>query len=41
MEIEIETQLAGKVSRILVGTGQDVQAGQCLIWLEQKGEKDD
>lgn len=35
MEIEILAQDAGKISKVLVGTGQDVQAGQCLVWLEQ------
>ena len=35
MEIEIQAQEAGVISKVLVGTGQEVQAGQCLIWLEQ------
>lgn len=35
MEIEIQAQQSGVISKVLVGTGQEVQAGQCLIWLEQ------
>jgi urea carboxylase len=36
MEIGIQAQDAGKIRKIWVGKGQDVQAGQCLIWLEQE-----
>lgn len=36
MEISIQAPESGIVKKVLVGTGQDVQAGQCLIWLEQK-----
>lgn len=35
MEISIPAQEAGKVKKMCVSTGQDVQAGQCLVWLEQ------
>jgi urea carboxylase len=38
MEIEIQASHAGTVNRILVGTGQDVQAGQCLVWLADDTE---
>lgn len=36
MEIAIHAQEAGVIKKIWVHTGQDVQAGQCLIWLEQE-----
>ena len=41
MEIEIHAQQAGKITKVLVGEGHDVQAGQCLIWLEQQKEAND
>lgn len=36
MEINVQAQEAGRVSKVWVSTGQDVQAGQCLIWLDKK-----
>ena len=36
MEIAIQAQEAGKIRKIWVDKGHDVQAGQCLIWLEQE-----
>lgn len=41
MEIAIHAQYPGKISRVLVSTGNDVHAGQCLIWLEQEDEAND
>ena len=38
MEIAVYAQEAGTIKKILVGTGQDVQAGQSLIWLEQENQ---
>jgi urea carboxylase len=36
MEIAIQAQEAGQVEKIWVRTGQDVQAGQCLVWFRQE-----
>lgn len=36
MEISIQAQDAGKIEKLWVRTGQDVQAGQCLLWLEKE-----
>lgn len=36
MEISVQAQEAGRVERLWVRTGQDVQAGQCLTWLEKE-----
>lgn len=33
MEISVQAEQAGKVSKLFVSTGQEVQAGQCLAWL--------
>lgn len=40
MEITVQAQEPGVVEKIWVRTGQDVQAGQCLIWLRQETEAD-
>jgi len=40
MEIAIQAQEAGKIEKIWVRTGQDVQAGQCLAWLAQEAATD-
>lgn len=36
MEITVQAQEAGKIEKVLVRTGQDVHAGQCLVWFEQE-----
>ncbi|MFT6401327.1 MAG: urea carboxylase, partial [Pseudohongiellaceae bacterium] len=36
MEIAIQAQFSGTIAKLWARTGQDVQAGQCLMWLEQE-----
>lgn len=36
MEISIQAQEAGEIEKLWVQTGQDVQAGQCLLWLKKE-----
>jgi urea carboxylase len=41
MEIDVQAQHSGVIKKIWVDTGQDIQSGQCLAWIEQQEESGD
>lgn len=41
MEIDVQAQHSGVIEKIWVNTGQDIQSGQCLAWIEQQEESGD
>ncbi len=41
MEIDVQAHHSGVIKKIWVDTGQDIQSGQCLAWIEPKEESGD
>ena len=41
MEIDVQAHHSGVIKKIWVETGQDIQSGQCLAWIEKLEESGD